>query len=483
MDQTDEKQLTSKHFNELLDYSRIWKDLMGFYGVSRSIDLTYLYNRDCMPDILQHHRVLSSYDQWLEVLDLKSSGLAYYLCHQHIPPRNMLVFLQKAIDQACHWVVYLVFTHFKPRVAHLYIDTCFTYHKPHELPEFYHHQWLTVLSLKKPKELLDHLAYQSLTLQHWQYVIPRFFHVDSIDRWNQLLEDMHDHWRTLDVWKLLWDTRDKSVYPNEMTIMLTLKYLGNYVDFCIELIQTLRYLEGFGPTLVNASFHSNVDIRLRDWIHELWPRTLPSIQDWNCAVKRGDIHAISLIKKMTNDSCYWNLDTLILITQSRHVQLKQIIQELLEFKPDFLQVMCDVKFGRAIIFSKDDEFCYMILKSTNFACYEVTEGNHRLLIQFKMIKSLLYLHIMNVQVLNSMSLDIAVIEQFMDLITVLVTHNPPIVSFQEELWSRLLLRILVTNIKEKIGRDMATILLSSIPKDHKPSTSFNTHVNLIKQKL
>jgi hypothetical protein len=184
---------------------------------------------------------------------------------------------------------------------------------------------------------------------------------------------------------------------------------------------------------------------------------------------------------MTNDPCYWNLDTLILITQSRHVQLKQIIQELMEFKPDFLHVMCDVKFGRAIIFSKDDEFCYMILKSTNFACYEATEANHRLLIQFKMIKSLLYLHITNVQVLNSMSLDIAVMEQFMDLITVLVSS--PIVSFQEELWSRLLLRILVTNIKEKIGRDMATILLSTIPKDHIPSNSFNTHINLIKQKL
>jgi hypothetical protein len=230
---------------------------------------------------------------------------------------------------------------------------------------------------------------------------------------------------------------------------------------------------GWGACIVDVSYQCPTSPALRDMIRESWPECKPSMGSWIMALRRGDRHAIQSIRQLS----YWPKEALLAVLQSKAVDMLDIIQELESWHVHLKDIMCDHTIGQAILCTKNDDLMLHVLRQTNNSCYHATLENHQLLIQCRMLSSLIHLHLQKLQLFTLETFTMAVSEGFCDLVEILLkrVHIP---TFDDTLWYEQLLHIFVTQGQSTTGQKMTRLLLDHIPPNTPLSDKLQAQIKL-----
>jgi hypothetical protein len=443
--QQDTPEMSSIHFDFVKSWP-IWDTLMQCYPTGQALDLTYIYNRKYMATMVGLNA------DWAYAIETNSLGLALYLCDIGEEPANCSALAQTAFNHGCPWLVYLLRRRFNKHSV-IILDVGWSRHIPVDFEG----------RVENCMELIKTWATKNYEHCVWSLLVPKHYTLTSSLGWTTLLEIPGVPW------ELFWTHRKPSVYLSQQSI--TSLFRANMDDDFRWSVLTSE--SGWGACIVDTSYQIPTSPELRERIHETWPVENPTMSSWLIALQRADRHAI----RLNRNPLFWPKEALLSLLQSKSPDLLPIIEELDTWHEQCITtLMCDVEVGRAIMLTKNDDLMYHALKRTNNSCYDITAENHRLLIQCRMIKSLCHLHIKRLQQFDVTSFTTAVSEGFYKLMELLLKRfNIP--HYDEELWYNQLLCIFVTQSHTPTGKDMATLLLQSIPPNTVLSPRLQNQIN------
>lgn len=435
------------HF-EFMTTWPIWEIMMQCYPTGQALDLTYIYNRKCMGPMVGANL------DWYYAIEVKSLGLALYLCELGHEVINSSTLAQSAFNQGCPWLVYLLHRR---------------YNKNHTIVLDIGWSRFTPVPFDGRVEscigLLKNWSTKNYPLSIWGLLVPKHYTITSAMSWAMVLDIPGLPWA------FFWQHRRSSTYLSQDSIASLFR--ANMDDEFRW--QVLTSEPGWGNCIVDTCFRIPTSPALRERILAEWPSGAPSMSSWLIALQRGDRHAIH----MNRNATYWPKEALLSLLQSNAKDLLCIIEELdTWYESQLTTLLCDVEVGKAIMLTKNDDLMYHALKRTNNSCYDVTPENHRLLIQFHMIKSLCHLHIKKLQVFDVTTFTTAVTEGFYSLMELLLKkfNIPP---YEEGLWYDMLLRIFVLQSHNPLLKDMTRLMLQFIPKDTVISPRLQAQINIM----
>jgi hypothetical protein len=168
--QQDTPELLPIHF-EFLKTWHIWENLMQCYTVGQALDLTYIYNRECMTTMVGINL------DWSYVMEVNSLGLALFLCDLGKPPQNTTEFMQTAFNRGFPWLVCVLMRRF-PRPFTLSLDLGWSRFYPVPM-EGRVENCLAVIKAWSTKQYDRSI---------WNLLVPRHFIVNSLTSWCAVLE-------------------------------------------------------------------------------------------------------------------------------------------------------------------------------------------------------------------------------------------------------------------------------------------------------
>jgi hypothetical protein len=444
----DRPELSSIHL-EFLKTWPIWESMMQCYTIGEALDLTYIYNRESMPIMAGINA------DWPYVMETNSLGLAMYLCDIGKEPLNLTSYVQSAFDRGFPWIVYMVLRRF-PRQMTLILDTGWSKHVPVPMEG----------RVENCMQVMKAWSEHNYSREIWSLMVPKHFAIHSAASWTMILELNNAPW------ELFWQHRKTSCYLSQQSISQLFKVQGMTDDFRWEVLQSEA---GWDSFIVDMSYQSPTSPWLREQIQKQWPNCRPSMPSWFAALQRGDIHAVQSNRHVA----YWPKEALLGLLYGKSNHIMEILQDIDTWnRMGLTHIMCDIQVGKAIMCTKNDDLMLECVKRTIHSCYEPTPENHRLLIQFRMTRTLSYLHIKKIQMFDETTFVTAISEGFVDLLQILL-QKANIPKYDETLWYKQLLHIYVTRGHTVDGQRMAQLLVDYIPRHVDISPMLQEQINLM----